>query len=50
MSITQRELNHEAKGMHLATPTSDSGRVTMIVLGDCWVAEVSCNNFGAKIL
>ena len=37
MSATQREVNCKAKADRLDAPTSDSGRVTMIMLGDYWV-------------
>jgi len=46
ISATQREVNCEAKVEHLAMPTSDLGGVTMIVLGDYWVAEASRNKYG----
>lgn len=49
-SITQRQVNRKATTVHLVAPTSDLGRVTMIVLGDYWVVEVPRNIFGSNSL
>ena len=50
MRVTQRKVNHKAMAACLVAPTSDSGQVTMIVLGDSWVAEVPRNSFGSDSL
>lgn len=46
MSLTEM-VDREALAVSLAAPTSDLGRVTMIVLGACWIVDPPCNGFGA---
>lgn len=47
-SDTQSEANYEARKECLAVPMSDLGRVTMIVLGYCWVVEARIRVLGQK--
>jgi len=49
-NVTQREVNREATTARRAAPMSDSGQVTIIVLGDCWVVEVPHNGFRTESL